>query len=118
MNINGNMVVLDIIFNNTNNIKDLINNIEYILEDLDVKVIRKCKHVFPNNGMTVLYLLSASHLAIHTWPEYNLVTVDIFTCANEGNAVEISNTIIAKYSECISKISINKLPRGKIQEEL
>jgi S-adenosylmethionine decarboxylase proenzyme len=41
-------------------------------------------HHFGNleGAFTSLYLLSESHLSIHTWPENNFVAVDIFTCGD------------------------------------
>ncbi len=31
-------------------------------------------------GVSVIILVDESHLAIHTWKEYNYATVDIYTC--------------------------------------
>uniref|UniRef100_A0A6C0DTJ9 S-adenosylmethionine decarboxylase n=1 Tax=viral metagenome TaxID=1070528 RepID=A0A6C0DTJ9_9ZZZZ len=41
-------------------------------------------HQFGNleGAFTSLYLLSESHLSIHTWPENNFIAVDIFTCGD------------------------------------
>jgi S-adenosylmethionine decarboxylase len=35
---------------------------------------------FSPHGVTLLYILAESHLAIHTWPEENFATLEIFTC--------------------------------------
>jgi len=43
-------------------------------------------HQFKPVGVTGVCVLSESHFSVHTWPEKNLVTVDIFTCGEEGNA--------------------------------
>jgi S-adenosylmethionine decarboxylase len=45
-------------------------------------------HQFEPFGVTGVFVLKESHLSIHTWPEKNLAAVDIFTCGDEGNAVE------------------------------
>lgn len=41
-----------------------------------------CKiHKFKNQGITGVFLLAESHVAIHTWPELNnSLTLDIFVC--------------------------------------
>jgi S-adenosylmethionine decarboxylase len=36
--------------------------------------------IFPNGAVTLVLILAESHLAIHTWPEENLVAVDLFSC--------------------------------------
>lgn len=40
-------------------------------------------HKFPVQGVTGVVLLAESHIAIHTWPEYNYLAVDIFTCGTQ-----------------------------------
>ena len=35
---------------------------------------------FEPQGVTGTVLLAESHLAIHTWPEYGFVTVDVYVC--------------------------------------
>ena len=44
--------------------------------------------VFPNGAITLVLILAESHLSIHTWPEENLIAVDLFSCgAIDGRAV-------------------------------
>src|SRR5262245_48969007 len=43
---------------------------------------------FPNGAVTLVLILAESHLAIHTWPEENLIAVDLFSCgAIDGSRV-------------------------------
>jgi S-adenosylmethionine decarboxylase len=35
---------------------------------------------FPNGAVTLVLILAESHLAIHTWPEDNLIAIDLFSC--------------------------------------
>jgi len=43
---------------------------------------------FPNNAVTLVLILAESHLSIHTWPEEDLIAIDLFSCgAIDGEAV-------------------------------
>jgi len=46
----------------------------------DGNVLDTSHVVFPNGAITLVLILAESHLAIHTWPEENLIAVDLFTC--------------------------------------
>jgi len=44
--------------------------------------------VFPNGAVTLVLVLAESHLSVHTWPEEELVAVDLFSCgAIDGRVV-------------------------------
>ena len=44
--------------------------------------------VFPNGAITLVLILAESHLSIHTWPEENLIAIDLFSCgAIDGDRV-------------------------------
>jgi S-adenosylmethionine decarboxylase len=51
--------------------------------------VLKASHVtFPNGAVTLVLILAESHLSIHTWPEQDLVAIDLFSCgAIDGEAV-------------------------------
>ena len=36
-------------------------------------------------GVSVLALISESHIAVHTWPEYKYAAVDVFTCGDHSD---------------------------------
>ena len=38
--------------------------------------------IFPNGAVTLVLILAESHLAIHTWPEEDLIAVDLFSCGS------------------------------------
>src|SRR5271170_7067597 len=35
---------------------------------------------FPNGAITLVLILAESHLSIHTWPEEDLIAIDLFSC--------------------------------------
>jgi S-adenosylmethionine decarboxylase len=48
---------------------------------MDLHVISTAVHVFPGaGGVTALYLLSESHLAVHTFPETSAATLNAYCC--------------------------------------
>jgi S-adenosylmethionine/arginine decarboxylase-like enzyme len=63
-----------------NSIHGIENVAKSIADDMNLNVIKKLTHMFSPQGITLVYILSESHLAIHTWPEFGLVHVDLVTC--------------------------------------
>jgi S-adenosylmethionine decarboxylase len=42
--------------------------------------VGKLFYQFPGSGVTGVILLAESHVAIHTWPEKDYLTLDIYVC--------------------------------------
>lgn len=67
----------------------LLNDQEYLINLLEnaahlsgANVVNTIFKKFDPQGVTVLSLLSESHISIHTWPERGEAAVDLFTCGN------------------------------------
>jgi len=67
----------------------LLNDEEYLIDLLEnaavasgSEVIQTVSKKFEPQGVTVVSLLSESHISIHTWPEHGKAAVDIYTCGN------------------------------------
>jgi S-adenosylmethionine decarboxylase len=68
---------------------NVLNNAELIetaMEEAAVEcgatVVEKRFHMFSPYGVSGVVIISESHLAIHTWPEYGYAAVDLFTCGD------------------------------------
>lgn len=48
-------------------------------------IVRSVFHTFNPIGVSGVVVISESHLAIHTWPEYGYAAVDVFTCGDTVN---------------------------------
>ena len=48
-------------------------------------IVQSVFHHFNPYGVSGAVIISESHLAIHTWPEYGYAAVDIFTCGDKIN---------------------------------
>ena len=55
---------------------------QQVITDLDLRVVGDPMwQKFPSpGGITGLVLLSESHLACHTYPEYGLITINLYCC--------------------------------------
>ncbi len=65
--------------------------------------------IFPNGAITLVLILAESHLSIHTWPEENLIAIDLFSCgAIDGEAVISGLTRSLR----LEAVSVRRLSRG------
>ncbi len=66
-------------------------------------------------GVTGTVLLAESHIAIHTWPETNSVTLDVYVCNYSQENSRRAETLFAQVVDLLQpreKIT-NRLQRGK-----
>ena len=95
--------------------------IDHILKTANVNLLSKNIHFFDFNhenkkidgAFTALYLLSESHLSIHTWPEKNYIAIDIFTCGN-CDVEYIAQRFIDYFEPKNKKLTL--LERGKFKK--
>ena len=66
------------------------------------------------SGVTGLVLLAESHLAVHTWPELNAVTLDVYVCNfredNTAKAQALTDALVALFAP--ERCNRNSLQRG------
>lgn len=70
-------------------------------------------HQFPQGGYTGVICLTESHIAIHTWPEFNRVTFDVFLSNfmnyNDATAEAIHNDLLLLLDA--TDVNVTKLKR-------
>ncbi|MFN9500584.1 MAG: adenosylmethionine decarboxylase [Chryseotalea sp.] len=59
--------------------------IEKEINRLQLNPLGNVYHQFPQGGFTAVVCLAESHLSVHTWPEYNFVTFDVFLSNYQRN---------------------------------
>jgi len=72
----------------------LESSIEKLVLRLDLKVVKKDKYDFNPQGTTAFFVLSSSHLAIHTWPENNYLHLDLLTCQSLPDKEELNEILL------------------------
>lgn len=65
--------------------------------------------VFPNGGITLVLILAESHLSIHTWPEEDLVAIDLFSCGSIDGQ-RILDELVAALT--LADVAVRTVPRG------
>ena len=83
-------------------IKPFMND---VVKELDLNVVGQCSHQFEPHGATMVYLLSESHLSIHTFVDEGKVTIDLFSCDISLDDRKIKE-IISDYF-CVSFLNID-----------
>jgi S-adenosylmethionine decarboxylase len=69
--------------------------------------------IFPNGAITLVLILAESHLSIHTWPEEELIAIDLFSCGGIDGETVISS--LAR-SLRLEAVSVRRLPRGPLPD--
>ncbi len=101
---------------------DDLNNINLFLELLNKGIhkanVTNCGTLikkFEPTGITIVILLSESHISIHTYPEKQALFLDIFTCGTKNPKIifnEIKN-YFSKKKKKGAKFDIKIFKRGK-----
>lgn len=65
-----------------NDVKALENIMTEAARIVKATIVDVAFHTFNPHGISGIIVIAESHLAIHTWPEYNYASVDIYTCGD------------------------------------
>lgn len=98
--------------------RQLINNQQkleeftsLICEMIDAKIVSKDYYLFEPYGISSYAIITKSHIAIHTWPEYGFLAVDIFTCS--GKIAPAVPMFIKQFMNA-DKVVVNSFDRGEL----
>lgn len=93
----GNRILAELFFDNP----DLLLNNDYLeriatesLECDNFGILGKLRHDFEPQGLTLLFLLKESHLAIHTYPEHSSLDWELYSCRGEGDGRKAFNYFV------------------------
>lgn len=63
---------------NLRSFEELKDFIDQLIKEFHLSKVGEVYHQFEEGGFTGVVCLTESHLSIHTWPEFNRVTFDVF----------------------------------------
>jgi S-adenosylmethionine decarboxylase proenzyme len=84
----------------------LIHN---IASAMDTVIFTEGLHRFTPVGVTAYAVVSASHIALHTWPEHGYLGLDIFSCKGLDQEAIVE---LLKDGLHFKWLDIKKIPRG------
>jgi S-adenosylmethionine decarboxylase proenzyme len=73
--------------------------------------IRSVHHSYKPHGLTVIWILKESHLAYHSWPEFQYVGLDLFVCGKPRN-LKKGLSVLAKRLQSKKSPRVTKMGRG------
>lgn len=74
-----------------NSISMLKELMKHICSVCEYQILGEIEHVFLPVGCSIIFLLSESHITIHTFPERNHISFDLYSCRQyeDNNEYEI-----------------------------
>ena len=84
------------LLNNIDDLKIMLNN---ICINNNFTILNTSEYLFQPIGCSIIFLLSESHISIHTFPEKNHMSFDIYTCrqyTNNDEYLKIFNYLLGK----------------------
>ncbi|MCD7899538.1 MAG: adenosylmethionine decarboxylase [Bacteroides sp.] len=84
--------------------------LEYGCQKANVTLLKYDYSMFDNGGYTAFALLEESHISIHTYPEYQAIFLDVFTCGNTNTRMIVD--ILEEYYQPTDK-KVQIIERGK-----
>ena len=97
--------------NSVAKVEQLLPLMDEITSLVGLTVLEKSSRQFQPEGATSIYMLSESHLSMHSWPEHNYLAIDLFSCR------EVDENLVYTFIEELwpSAIIIHKIiSRGQI----
>lgn len=89
-----------------NNLDFILNAISQGVKNANATCIGTLVKKFEPQGLSILMLLSESHVSIHTYPEYHSLFIDAFTCGKKCDPKVIINTLVRKLNSSSAKINV------------
>lgn len=105
----GRHVIADIWLNEYD-MKNISVTAEKALATSKMTIVGKAKHDFGGGAFSMIWLLSESHFTIHTFPERNFISVDCYSCGQEGDPLACITHLISKMD--LKHVKIEILQRG------
>jgi S-adenosylmethionine decarboxylase proenzyme len=80
--------LFDCDYERVNSTKKIVNALKKIVKESKLGLIKIITHEYEPQGVTGIAIIKESHIAIHSWPEHNFLSIDIFSCSKKSLNLE------------------------------
>ncbi len=80
-------------FEQANSLSWVKKRIELFIQKLDIRTLKTIHHLFKPQGISLVYIISSSHLSVHTWPENNYIHIELLTCSKSQKLEKLDPVI-------------------------
>lgn len=87
----------------------ILPKIKEFSKKMGLRILVEKYHDFKPQGATLIFILSSSHLAVHTWPENGYIHIDLVTCAKLPKDNKIRKSIKELFEITENQINIQKI---------
>lgn len=105
------------LYNCDSKILNDVHKVESIMVDAakhaHARIVDVVFHTFNPHGISGVVVIAESHLTIHTWPEFNFASVDIYTCGTEINPWRAYNYMAKRFKA--KNMTAVEMKRGVLQ---
>lgn len=85
--------------------ESLSNDLDKLKQDIidacvsvGATVINSVFHRYSPYGVSGVVIIAESNVTIHTWPEYNFISLDIYTCGDSISPYSIHQILYTKWN--------------------
>lgn len=75
------------------NKRELLKAAQKTCRSLNLAIINYYIHQFKPHGLSLILIISESHFAIHTWPEFGYMHVDILSCSKNSKLARLKSVL-------------------------
>lgn len=84
------------------------NCISKIVKENKLNELGSFYYEFPEGGFTGIISLVESHIAVHTWPEFGYLTLDVFLCNYSKDNSIVCKKVFDKICKIFKPLKITK----------
>lgn len=83
-------------------------NVSAIIKKYRLKELGNFYHRFPGGGFTGVVSLVESHIALHTWPEFGYLTLDVYLCNYSKNNADTCKKVFDEVLKLFKPARVKK----------